>query len=686
MMKNNNRRWLIAVMGILSAAAVPAQVKLQPLFSDNMVLQQHAAAPLWGEAKAGYTVRVHTSWDDREYVTTADADGRFMVRVSTPDAGGPYDITFTECRPSRQKGKALTLRNVMIGEVWLCGGQSNMQMSVEWDRVRNYQEEVRQAASHPNIRLLHVQTTAAATPATTLNVVDGGWQVCSSESVRLFSAAAYFFGRELETSLNVPVGLIESCLGSTFAEPWVSAGALRQMPYFDKALEKVQTMPADSLAREEQYRSDLDDWNSRVAALDGNTRYAGGHHTLLYHKDFADDSRWCDIQVPGLFEDQLKDRYGAFDGLVWYRRSVELPAEWVGSDLMLKLGAIDDDDVVFFNGEEVGTHLGVAFNREYRVPAALVKDGKAEIAVRLHDTGGLGGFYSREMRIERADGQQASPVALAGTWRFMASLDEKELPFYPTNLNHDTNVPTALYNGMIHPLTPFAVRGAIWYQGESSVGRAHQYRELLPVLINDWRSRFTAPSDSRGTFPFYIVQLANHMTPQTDPAEESTWAELRESQLKVSQTMANSGLATTIDIGEADDIHPKNKQEVGRRLGLVARALTYGEAIEYAGPQYAGYRQEGRVIRLFFTHADGLRAAGDALKGFVVAGPDRRFHWAEAHIDGDAVVVSSPEVEMPVAVRYGWANNPDCNLVNSVGLPATPFRTDEWPGLSIDNY
>ena len=672
--------YLFLIAGCLLPTNITAQVRLQPLFTDNMVLQQQTEAPLWGEAKAGYVVRVETSWDHKTYTTEADSNGHFKLKVRTPKAGGPYDITLWEAKNARQKGKAVTLHNVMIGEVWLCGGQSNMQMEVEWGRVKNYEEEIRQADRHPNIRLLHVKTTAAATPQTTLRVHDDGWQICSSQSIGLFSAAGYFFGRELEASLNVPIGLIESCLGSTFAEPWASAEALSQMPYFDKAIEKVSRMPTDSLSREEQYRNDLDDWNRQVAAIDGNVRYADGHHTLLYNKDFADNTRWSDIKVPGLFEDQLKDRYGAFDGLVWYRRTVDIPSEWDGKALTLKLGAIDDDDVTFFNGVEVGTHLGVAFNREYQVPASLVKAGKAEIAVRLHDTGGLGGFYSNEMRIERTANDA---IPLVGTWQFMASINEKDMPFYPTNLNHDTNVPSVLYNGMIHPLSPFALRGAIWYQGESSVGRAYQYRELLPLLINDWRTRFTTPD---GAFPFYIVQLANHMTPQTDPAEESTWAELREAQLKVAKTMQHSGLATTIDIGEANDIHPKNKQEVGRRLALVARAKTYGQQVEYAGPQYERCRQEGSVIRLFFSHAEGMKAREGGLKGFVVAGPDRKFHWAEARVEGNTIVVSAPEVRLPVAVRYGWANNPDCNLVNAQGLPATPFRTDEWPGLSINNY
>ncbi|MBQ8046901.1 MAG: 9-O-acetylesterase [Prevotella sp.] len=644
-----------------------------------MVLQRETNAPVWGECRPGYYVKITTSWDQKQYTTQADADGHFMQSVATPKAGGPYTVTLTEAKSPRQKGRSVTLHNVMIGEVWLCGGQSNMQLEVEWGRVSNYQDEVRKANNHPDIRLLHVATTAAATPQSTLNAVDGGWQACSSQSVRMFSATAYFFGRELEASLNMPIGLIESCLGSTFAEPWISAGALSQMPYFDEAVAKVAAMPADSMARERQYQSDLEEWNTRVSRQDGNTNYADGRHSIIYNKVFTDSSLWTDIQVPGLFEDQLKDRYGAFDGIVWYRRQINIPESWTGKDLILRLGAVDDDDVTFFNGVEVGSHLGVAFNREYPVPGTLVREGKEEVAVRLHDTGGLGGFYSSEMRLERADGE-GEPIALAGTWQFLASLDEKQLPFYPTNLNRDTNVPSALFNGMIRPLIPYALRGAIWYQGESSVGRAYQYRELLPVLINDWRTQWGS------SMPFYIVQLANYMSPQTEAGEESTWAELREAQQKVAQSMADCGLATTIDIGEADDIHPKNKQDVGLRLALLARANTYGERVECLGPQYSHYRQEGNSVRLFFTHAEGLKAGSDRLKGFVIAGPDRKFHWAKAHIEGRTVVVSADEVPFPVAVRYGWANNPDCNLYNAADLPATPFRTDEWPGLSVNNY
>ncbi len=660
------KKLLLTLLLGLSMSA-QAQVKLQPLFSDNMVLQQKTTAPIWGSTKSNKKVSLATSWDGKIYQATANEKGEFRFDVETPNAGGPFTMTFND-------GKKLTLKNVMVGEVWLVGGQSNAQM--EMYSIKNAKEEIKDADNYPNIRILHVQTTTAATPQTTLHAKNNSWEVSSSSTVGDFSAMGYLFARELQKDLNVPIGVIQSCLGSTFAEPWISANSLKKMPYFDKSIEMVAGMPADSLAREKRYVEDLQAWNIKVEEMDGNSKDG----RIVYTHDFAKPEKWYDIKFPGLFEDQLKDKYGAYDGIVWYRRTVNIPQSWAGKDCKLCLGAVDDDDMTYVAGHLVGQHMGVAFNREYAIPGTLVKGGELEIAVRIHDTGGLGGFYSTDARIEC--GGESVPVT--GDWKFIATIDEKDLPFYPTNLNRDTNVPSALYNGMIAPLVPYAINGALWYQGESSVGRAYQYRELLPLLINNWRSDFGRD------FPFYIVQLANHMTPQTDPAEESTWAELREAQSKVASQVAGCGLATAIDIGEEKDIHPKDKQELGRRLSLVARAKAYGERVEFSGPLYRGYQQEGDHLRLFFAHGRGMKAGrGDSeLKGFTIAGPDRKFHWAKAEVapDGRSIIVSSEDVPFPVAVRYGWANNPYCNLYNEADLPASPFRTDEWPGLSINNY
>lgn len=663
-MKRSTFSFLFLLLAIYSWA----QVRLEPIYSDNMVLQQNSMCNIVGYAKPNKKILLTTSWDGSTHAEMTDESGMFCFYVNTPSAGGPYTLTFLDGK------KKTTLSNVMVGEVWLCGGQSNMQMAMY--SVNDAQKEIKDADNYPNIRLLHVNTAASAQPTSNLNVKNNGWEVCSSESVADFSATGYFFARELQKHKDVPVGIIMSCLGSTFAEPWISSSSLQQMPYFRKALDKVKVMPTDSLARERQYANDVREWTEQVEAMDGNSKDG----RIIYDNDFSKPNKWLDIRFPGLFEDQLKEGYGAFDGIVWYRRTVNVPASWAGKECRICLGGIDDDDMTYVNGHLVGEHRGVAFNREYTIPAELMHGGKTEIAIRVHDTGGLGGFYSNDARIECG----SEKVMITGDWKFLATIADKDLPFYPTNLNTDTNVPSALYNGMIAPLYGYAIGGALWYQGESSVGRAYQYRELLPLLINDWRRTF------HDNFPFYIVQLANHMTPQSDPAEESTWAELREAQWKTSQMMDKCHMATIIDIGEADDIHPKNKQEVGRRLSLIARADKYDENVEFCGPQYAGYKQEGDHIRLFFTHCEGMKIGrGDSeLKGFTIAGPDRQFHWATATIapDGESIIVKSPDVLFPVAVRYGWANNPYCNLYNSSDLPASPFRTDEWPGLSIGNY
>lgn len=477
----------IAFLLLVCVLSVRAQVRLQPLFTDNMVLQQQASVPVWGETKPGKTVKVTPSWNRKTYVTKADKQGKWQVTIETPAAGGPYDIRITD-------GKPIDLKNVLVGEVWLCSGQSNMEMPIEgWGKVMNYKDEEQEAQQHPNIRLLQLDKVTAAKPAEHFSAVACGWQVCSANSIKEFSSTAYFFGRELEKYCHVPIGLIQSCWGGTPIEAWTSGKA------------------------------------------------------LATHPDYKE--RRADI----------------------FAHSTEAPA--------------------------------------------------------------------------------ATPVK--------------------------GNEPTALFNAMINPLVPFTIKGVIWYQGEYNAGRAYQYRSLLPLMINDWRTRWGY------SFPFYIAQLANYMDTKAEPAP-SEWAELREAQLRA-LNMENTGIAVLIDVGDAKDIHPKNKQEAGRRLALPARALTYGEQITYSGPIYRSYRIEGNKIRIFFDHADGgLKAADGAPKGFSIAGIDRVFHWATAVIDGNNVVVTCPEVSFPVAVRYAWADNPVCNLQNKAGLPASPFRTDDWPGITYN--
>ena len=314
-------------------------------------------------------------------------------------------------------------------------------------------------------------------------------------------------------------------------------------------------------------------------------------------------------------------------------------------------------------------------NRVYTIPGRLVKKGTATISVRVLDTGGGAGIIGQNKKISLSCGNDE--MDLAGTWKGICSLSNYEMTPLPQNTIGNPNVPTVLYNAMLKPIIPYTVKGAIWYQGESNADRAYQYRELLPLMITDWRQQWGY------NFPFYIVQIANYMTPQKGP-EESAWAELREAQT-FTQRLDNTAMACIIDIGEANDIHPQNKQEVGRRLGLLARALTYGENVEYSGPQYKANKIEGRTIRLSFDHvASGLKTSdGRSVKGFTIAGLDHKFYTANARIDGKTIVVEAPEVNFPIAVRYAWANNPDCNVYNGEGLPMVPFRTDDWQGLTF---
>lgn len=388
-----------------------------------------------------------------------------------------------------------------------------------------------------------------------------------------------------------------------------------------------------------------------------------------------EDSAWKTMEVPGLMQEQgLK----GFNGIVWFRKTIEIPAKWEGKELTLNVGVIDDNDFTYFNGVQVGHTEGWMTPRSYKIPKELVKSGKAVIAVRVMDTGGAGGINGSPESIS-LHCSQSDVIPLAGDWKYQVSLNIKDIPQMPVNTANEPNIPGFLFNAMLNPLIPYSIKGAIWYQGEANTGQAYQYRELMPLMIKDWRDHWGYD------FPFYMVQLASFTAQQTAPVD-ATWAELREAQTRTLH-LENTGMAVTIDIGDAFDIHPKNKQEVGRRLALAARAQTYGEKISYSGPMYDTYQIEGNKIRIYFKHTDGgLKTLNnEVIKGFTIAGIDHKFYWANAVIEGNTIVVSSPEVTFPIAVRYAWADNPICNLYNGANLPASPFRTDDWPGITFGN-
>lgn len=652
---------------LCSVASLNAKVKLQPMFSDNMVLQQQTDAPIWGEANAGANIQVTASWDGKTYKVKADNKGAWMVKVATPKAGGPFTINISD-------GKPVILHNVMIGEVWLCTGQSNMEMPVvgpsndNWGKVNNYKEEAAEAQNHPNIRMLKVNRNIALKPQTSVGAESNGWQICSSNSVAEFSATGYFFGRNIEKYRNVPIGLIETCWGGTPAEAWTSSNTLKTIPHYADRINSMKPILEGELSLSENDNSLYQIWIDSISTTD----HGVVNGKAVWSASDFDDSSWQEANVPCDITDGRKP---GFDGIIWMRKSIDIPKSWQGKNLTLRLGTVDDDDVTYFNGTQIGLTMGYNHSRVYIVPAKLVKAGNAVITVKCIDTGGYGGFRSKaeDMSISLND---KSSIALAGNWKYKTTVEADKFTLSPDNLGTYQS-PTVLFNGMINPLIPYSVKGAIWYQGENNASTANYYNELLMTMINDWRVRWGYD------FPFYIVQLANYKDKQTKP-EESDWAELREAQLKT-LALKNTGLAVIIDIGEEKDIHPKNKQEVGRRLALAARNLTYGEDIPYSGPIYSNYRIEGNTIRLYFNNTDGgLKAKGDVVKGFTVAGADHKFYWADAKIDGNTIVVTSKDVALPLAVRYAWANNPICNLYNGAGLPASPFRTDDWPGVTYN--
>ena len=500
----------IVALLLLLPCPILADVSLPAIFSDHMVLQRQIAISVWGNASANEEIVVEL--DTQRVRITADAGGTWQIHLNPMDAGGPYQLTV-------RGENVITFKNVMIGEVWVCSGQSNMAWPVR--RSQDAEDEIK-AADYPNIRLFTVKRSAAQRPA---QDVEGIWSVCDTSRVGTFSAVAYYFGRRLHKSLNVPIGLINTSWGGTPVEAWTSLPALQVLPEYAPLGKR---------------------WAEHIAAY----------------------------------------------------------------------------------------------------PEALEKF-QAEFAVWRANADSL-----------RALGQRR--------------------PRRPWRGPNSPHRPSVLYNGMIAPLVSYGIRGAIWYQGESNAGRAYQYRTLFPAMIQNWRSSW-----GQGAFPFFFVQLANFRQVKDNP-EESAWAELREAQL-MTLSLPNTGMAVAIDIGEADDIHPRNKQDVGLRLALGAEAMVYDMDQPRSGPIYRSMAVEEDKIRLRFDHAyGGLKAKDYVIKGFAIAGQDRKFVWAEAKIDGDDVLVWSKDVQQPVAVRYAWADNPICNLYNGADLPASPFRTDDWRGITAD--
>ena len=621
---------------------------LHPLFTGHAVLQRDAPIPVWGWTEPGQRVKVTLAGQSVE--TTADPQGKWLARFGPYPAGGPHVLTVAGPKAE------VEVKDILVGDVWICSGQSNMEWPV---LASNRSKDEILSANFPRIRLFTVPKKVAVEPEST---VDAEWEVCSPETVPQFSAVGYFFGRELHRELGVPIGLIDSSWGGTIAEAWTGAGALESMKDFQDAVAQIREEKDNEGKPPVRYEQAMAAWWKK--------NDPGSSDQPSWSEPKFDPAGWKTMNLPGTWEGKGLNEY---DGIAWFRKDIDLPVAWDGKELELHLGRIDDRDTTFFNGVEVGQKDNWMASRDYKVPAGVAKAGRNVIAVRVLDTAGNGGFAGEEkdMRIVAVD-SGVKPMSLAGDWSFKVSTPIANLTTPPEPAGSNPNRVTVLYNGMIAPLKPFPIKGAIWYQGESNAGRAAQYRRLLPTMIRDWRAQFEV-----GDFPFFIVQLANFMEIKKEPVD-SAWAQLREAQYLTTKALPNVGIGLAIDIGDAKDIHPTNKQDVGRRLALNALAIAHGKDVEFSGPVFKAKEVKGNAIKLTFDHlGGGLVAKGaDKLEGFAIAGEDGQYAWADAVIEGDTVVVSSPKVEKPANVRYAWADNPICNLYNQAGLPAVPFRTD----------
>lgn len=640
--------WLCIVL-IIFANRVSADVKLPRLIGNNMVLQQNTPVRIWGWADG--RERVNVTFDGKTY-KAKNTDGRWEMMLPATPAGGPYEMEI--------KGKnVIKISNILFGEVWICSGQSNMEWPVS--KADNPEEEMRNA-DYPEIRLFTVPRKISPVPLD--DIESGEWVECSPETIGGFSAVAYFFGRELHKELNVPVGLIHDSWGGTNVETWTSVESLNSLPDFKPVLDEMKTV--DWKNQFQDTEKTLKEWNEGLEKQDRGLKENWQAIEL-------DDRNWPNMEVPNLWEQE--EGMAGIDGVVWFRKEVIISEESDLEDAVLSLGAIDDSDQTWINGQFVGETVNqYSLPRKYKLRDGIIKTGRNVIAVRVIDTGGGGGIWGEpDNMVLTTRGYRES---LVGEWKF--KLGTEGLPPMPRGTGPNS-YPSLLFNGMLNPVIPYTIQGAIWYQGESNAGRAYQYRETFPLMIKDWRKHFGIED-----FPFYFVQLANFRAAQQEP-KESDWAELREAQT-MTLSLPNTGMAVTIDIGNPLDIHPRNKQDVGKRLALNALAKTYKKDVIYSGPVFDHDEINGNQIIISFKNADSGLVVKDRygyVKGFTIAGADKEFHWARAEIKENKVVVHCDAVKNPVSVRYAWEDNPeDANLYNAEGLPAVPFRTDDWKGMT----
>ena len=655
MLKMNYTKLILFCAFLCAEIVSQAQeIKISPLFGDGMVLQRDKSIPIFGTTDANTKVRA--SFRNQKVETVSDSEGKWLVNFQSEVFGGPDQLVLST------ENNQNVVTNVYVGEVWICSGQSNMEMPMlsNWAHVNNAEEEVKNA-KHPNIHLFKVERNTSFHPLN--EFASKGWSVCTPETVADFSAVAYFFGRDLEQSLNMPIGLIQTAWGGTVAEAWTSGATLKTLPDFKEKVIEIEKSPASKDELELKYQNDLQAFYEETAKLDVGI---DGKDTLFASLDL-DDSEWMEMNLPGMVE---STKIGSVDGAIWFRKTIELTAEEASKVSNLHIAAPDDSDETWFNAVKIGESQEWDVPRNYDIAKNVARKGKNVIAVRLIDLRGAGGFMGEASHFALTS-EDGFRMELANNWKCKLGYDMRDVKVLPIQPN-EPNQPSVLFNAMINPLIPYAFKGVIWYQGESNVGRAVQYSKLFPAMITDWRKQWGVDE-----FPFLFVQLASFLKRNTDPVEDS-WSELREAQRQTLK-LENTGMAVAVEIGDADNIHPGNKQDVGKRLALWARNQVYGENIPYCGPTYKTMLAENTSLVIEFDHAyEGLSASDKReVSGFAIAGKDGAYHWAKAKIDGNKIILNSNRVTKPISVRYAWSSNPDCNLINSAGLPASPFQAKQ---------
>ena len=614
----------MALLLAMGSQPVMAKVRLPKLVSDKMVLQRDTDLKIWGWADAGekVTVRLQGNY----YETEADKNGNWEVTLPPQQAGGPYLLEVNE----------IVIRDVLVGDVWLCSGQSNQETPIH--RLTEMFPEINVSNNH---MIRHYKVPTQDIKETLAEEIAGNavWHSGVASEVMNWTALAYFYAQEAYAKTKVPQGMLVSSLGGSAIESWVSQEHLKEFP----------RLVLDKEALEQMNQASKDQGEGKWNQLNW------------------DDSDWKTMQMPGTWrENGVNVR-----GTVWLRKDFEIPEAMEGRHARLAMGTLVHNDAVFVNGVYVGSTGYEYPPRRYQIPAGVLRKGENIIAVRLNAPAGNGEFIKDKPYKIIGD---AAEIDLTGTWKYKVGLDLAEVSKYAERLKNRQSVGSGLYNGMIYPIRHYRVKGAIWYQGESNAGRSHEYGALMSALITNWRELWQKPE-----LPFLLVQLPNFMEKHEKPTD-SGWARIREAQLNTFKTTPNTALAVTYDVGEWNDIHPLNKKAVAQRLFLGARKVVYGEKVTHSGPVYKDMKIEGDKIVISFTETGrGLMAKGGTLKHFAIAGEDKQFVWAEAVIRGNKVVVSSKSVKNPVAVRYAWSDNPDeANLCNKEGLLASPFRTDNW--------